>query len=462
MIAVLLVISLSSRAQAEPRAWLGVAIGDAHVPLLSSEIYMAHSPPSAARTSSPAAAAKTMTLPVLFSPLQRTVKPATAIGRLTLPADSLTQTNNVWGVALNLDHTPGAAGQSLTVLAGAVPPSGGAQAVSDGYTTGLAWARNNSNGDRLDMRVLFSQPSAPGSHGQWLASMGSHVASLPFLSGIRLEAEMAVACDDSSQTQDTGNIGSLVKLTGSMDKLLNYQVTLSRFGADFHPQGFVLQSGRQAVTANVHYRLSPYVHLYGATEFAEENFESNDPYRYKRTALTLSGPIFHAFIPDLSAVLKTSSETYADDMGNMNVATRQLAIAMAQPLLGGWRYRLGVAMNQTVDSINMQGFDSSDFHVAGNHRLYLGRFSGSIGPGLAWRTRNGFEAHQDFEAGVALKLHSRDQIVALNLGYLTQSGLPGLYSSDSIKFGLSYSLYFNNPIAADSGNAWYLSDADGL
>jgi len=413
-----------------------------------------------AQSSTPAA--KTIALPDLPNTTHRTVKPVTAIGRLTLPRKSLTGTRNVWGVAFNLNGIDGTAGQSLTVLAGAAPPSGSSQGVSNGYTTGLAWARSNSSGDRLDMSVFFSQPSGLDRHGQWLASMGGHLTSLPFLPGIIVETEMAVACDNASQTQGGGNIGSLVKVTGSTDKPLNYQITLSRFGAGFQPQGFVLQSGREAVTANVHYRFPAHVHLDAVTEFAEKNFESTNPYRYRRTALTLSGPILHAYMPELSAVLKTSSEASADDMGSMAMETRRLAIALAQPLWAGWRYRFSVAMNQTVDGIGSQDFDSRDFHVAGNHRLYLGRFSGSIGPGMAWRTRNGFESHQDFEAGVALKLRSRDQTVAFILGYLAQSGLPGLYTNNSIKVGLNYSLHFNSPVPAGNDSAWYLSDADGF
>lgn len=462
---VLPIVIFPRHAYAEPDAWLGDAHGRDLAAPLSAENSAVPPPNKAAAqapVTTPSAANKAVALPELSTRKQNAAKPATAIGRVTLPADNLTGARNVWGVALNLNDPAGAAGQSLTVLAGATPPSSGTRGISTGYTTGLTWARNAGNGDRMDMSVYFSQPSESDGHGQWLASMRGHLDRLPLLPGVRLETEMAVARDDQAQAQNDGGIGSLVRLIGSPGIPLNYQLTFSRFGAGFQPQGFVLQSGREAVTADVHYRLSRDVSLDAITEYAEENFQSSDPYWHSKTALALSGPILQAYLPALSATVKTSAETNADYLGSMALETRRLDMALAQPLWDGWRYRFSVAMNQTIDNVGATGFDSRDFHIAGNHRVDMGRFSGSIGPGMAWRTRNGYDAHQDFEAGVALKLRSRTQTVAFDVGYLTRDWLSGVYSTSSVKFGLNYSLRFSGTNSAGDDSAWYLSDAEGF
>lgn len=264
---------------------------------------------------------------------------------------------------------------------------------------------------------------------------------------------------NSAPGESRANLGSLIKLTGAPDDSFDYQIVLSRFDAGFHPEGFSMQSGREAVTADMHYRFSSNVHLDASTVYAEENFEGTDPYRHRLTTLSLSGPILHAYMPSLSATVKTSSEDNADEQGNMQMVTRRLAMDLAQPLWDGWQSRFGVAMNHVIDNVGVENSVSHGVRLAGNHRLRLGRFSGSIGPGVAWRERNGFNAHQDFEIGAALKLRSRKQTVALNLGYLTQTGLPGVYDDSSIKVGLNYSLHFNDPAPAGDDNAWYLSDA---
>lgn len=452
-------ILLPRHAQAKPDGWLGRAINGGIVPSLSVEyqgVQSFHRQPA-----SPATAADA--LPALPYGPRRTARPLASIGRVTLPGNALTGSRDVWGVSFDLDDATRAFGQSLTVLAGAAPPTAENPGLSNGYATALDWTRNLSSVGRLDMSVLFSQPTGPDQHGQWLARVGSHITPLPFLPNVSVETEMAMACGgDAAQTQSGGNLGSLIKVIGSPGKSLHYQITLSRFDAGFQPQGFVLQSGRQAVAANVHYRFSSNVDLEASTEYAEENFEGTDPYRRSITTLTLSGPLFHAYMPALSAVLKTSSEIDADSLGTLAMGTRRLAVDLAQPLWDGWRSRFSVAMNQTVDGIGTQSFNSRAFRLAGNHRLNLGRFSGSIGPGMALRIRNGFEAHQDIEVGAAVKLRSRAQSLALDLGYLAQSGMPGVYDNSSVKVGLNYSLHFNGPAPAGDDNAWYLSEADGF
>lgn len=368
------------------------------------------------------------------------------------------------GMEFNLNPGGALTGQRLLLFGGAVADDSG------DYATGLSWVNHSSDGRVLGLDLLYNaRAENEGLDGQWVARMGGGLnLPSPFAeSGLRLEGEFATMRDGGAQDDfDSGASGGFLRLSRApgADGGFFYGLTARRYGRAFTPIGGNQPAGQEALEIHANYHFSSGMQLRARSLFAINDYGTDDPLMVQESGVGLFGALLPWLFDDMSASLETFYRDRRDYSGSQHFRTTGLDLKLHQALAMGWRTRFGMAVAWDQDLLNDTSTMRRQFSFSGRHRLHFGRYTGSIGPGVAWRRSGSLEVGREFEAGVALELAGYMHSLRLDMDYLARElGPVASLPEQSFQAMLSYHLWLDASEEPAPGNGWHqLRLADGF
>lgn len=376
---------------------------------------------------------------------------------------------NTWsrtlkGIEVNLNPGGALAGQRISLFGGAGVDAG------DDYTTGLSWVSQSGGGRTLGVDLLYNARSANGDlDSQWVARVGGGLSLPSPLAGPALRLEGGVATMRVSGISDgSGSAagGAFLRLTRPRSAAtgFSYGLIARRYGLGFTPIGGNQVAGQEALEARMNYRFSSGMQFRVSSLVAVSGFDTSDPLWMHQASVGLFGALLPWLFDDMSASLETFLRDRRDHAGNEGFRTAGVDLKLRQALGLGWSSRMGVALAWDCNRVENESALRRQFSLAGRHRLHFGSYTGSIGPGVAWRRGGGFESSREFEAGMALELADYMHSLRLDMAYLSrQDGFDSAPQQQSFQTMLLYRLWLGANQHPTRSSGWYdLKLVDGF
>lgn len=320
----------------------------------------------------------------------------------------------------------------------------------------------------MDWRARFGAGAALGVHWLYNAAPGGAAADGQMLVGMTGSTALPLgprALKLSAGFSAMGTAGGgFLQVAGQAFSGLSVSVRGARYAPGFHPVGFVATAGERLLRARAAYHFSSGMRLSAYSQVRRLDDTSLDVEAVDAAGLTLHGRLFASF-GDRGADVSLSS-SLRRERGRSGLRERRLGaldFSVTQPLWLGWDSRIGVEVAHFTDRVANRAVTRGTISFAGHHRVRLGPFRGTVGPGIAWR-RTGMRHACELEAGLRLSLASSRNSLSLDLGYEPTLGGAGS-APGAFRTMLSYRAYLGRSGAPPPSHPWYhltLADNTGF
>jgi len=196
--------------------------------------------------------------------------------------------------------------------------------------------------------------------------------------------------------EDKNGNGYYAQLSGrSGRRPLTYRLRFEQYGQNYRPNAAPIVSDQRKVEAHSAWTFRTGLQLRGRLQHFRDALDSDNPRDTNVGGITLSGPVLAKLRPGTTGYLNAFVQDRDNDDGLINAFTRSINLSLTTPLAAHLSGRAGFLWTGTNDKVTNINAINRQYNLAVDWDFVMGRFNGTLSPGLFLRHNTARDRDQD-------------------------------------------------------------------